>query len=87
MFSALLGSSEEAQTRAKLAFNPLWPRTQSTTSLGVPQAQPTEGGGGFVRGQFRGEIFDFQFRAEIFLRIFLRDMGHFLLLVHPLWWW
>ena len=38
-------------------------------------------GGDFVRGQFRGEDFAFQFRVENFPR----NSGHFMLLVHSQW--
>ena len=45
------------------------------------------GGGGVRKGTICWENFAFQFGAEFFpTKIFLCNLGFFLLLAHPLWW-
>ena len=52
----------------------------------APNSSLQGGGGGFVRGQVSGESFVFSVRCRNFRHeMFLRNLGHFLLLAHPPW--
>ena len=66
------------------------PSPRGAWATGYPMWMPalrTGGGGGFVKGQFRGEIFVFHFRAGIFrTKIVLRYLGYLLLPGLCSWW-
>ena len=55
--------------------------------VGASARTPPYGGGeNFVRGQIHGENFAFQFGDKIFpAKVFLHNLGNFLLFVHPQW--